>query len=155
MICTYWYEFHVTLNSAPRYINANKFQTATSFTPDPAHLWPAWTGPTLYCCLGSEYLDFDFMVLYNILVLLWGLTITQNSIHTISDLDRSHLTETRSTETASIGAHIYTEYRIDASLPGTELVDGRKSASLYGQPVPVSQGLLHSSDSSSGIPPKL
>ncbi len=56
---------------------------------------------------------------------------------------------------ASIGAHIYTEYRIDASLPGTELVDGRKSASLYGQPVPVSQGLLHSSDSSSGIPPKL
>ncbi len=30
------------------------------------------------------------------LCLSWGLTITQNSIWTISDLDRSHLTDTRS-----------------------------------------------------------
>ncbi len=38
----------------------------------------------------SEHLDFDLMVLYNVFVLSWGLTITRNSIHTISDLDRSH-----------------------------------------------------------------
>ncbi len=130
-------------------------QTATSVGPDPAHIWPAWTGPTICCCLGSEHLEFDFMVLYTVFVLSWGLTITQNSTCTISDLDRSRLTNTRSAENASIGADIDTEYRIDASLRGTELVDGRKSASLYGQTAPLSQGLLHSSDSSSGIPPKL
>ncbi len=56
------------------------------------------------------------MVLYNVFVLLWGLTITQNSIHTISDLDRSHLSDTRSAENASIGADTDPEYRIDASL---------------------------------------
>ncbi len=42
----------------------------------------------------SEHLDFDFMVLYNVFVPFVGLTITQNSIHTISDLDRSRLTDT-------------------------------------------------------------
>ncbi len=64
----------------------------------------------------SEHLDFDFMVLYNVFVLSWGLTITQNSIHTISDLDRSRLTDTRSAENASIGADTDPEYRINASL---------------------------------------
>ncbi len=49
-------------------------------------------------------LGLDFMVLYNAFVLSWGLTITQNSIHTISDLDRSRLSDTDP------------EYRIDASL---------------------------------------
>ncbi len=44
---------------------------------------------TLNYGTASEHLDFDFMVLYNAFVLSWGLTITQNSIHTISDLDRS------------------------------------------------------------------
>ncbi len=58
----------------------------------------------------SEHLDFDFMVLYNAFVLSWGLTITQNSIRTTWDLDRSRLTDTRSAENTD------TEYRIDASL---------------------------------------
>ncbi len=49
-------------------------------------------------------------------MLLWGLTITQNSIHTISDLDRSHLSDTRSAENDRIGADTDPEYRIDASL---------------------------------------
>ncbi len=49
-------------------------------------------------------------------MLSWGLTITQNSIHTISDLDRSRLTDIRSAENASIGADTDPEYRIDASL---------------------------------------
>ncbi len=44
------------------------------------------------------------MVLYNAFVLSWGLTITQNSIHTISDLDRSGLSDTRSSENDRIGA---------------------------------------------------
>ncbi len=39
-----------------------------------------------------------------------GLTITQNSIRTTWDLDRSRLTDTRSAENTD------TEYRIDASL---------------------------------------
>ncbi len=56
------------------------------------------------------------MVLYNAFVLSWGLTITQNSIHTISDLDRSCLTDTRSAENDWIGADTDPEYRIDASL---------------------------------------
>ncbi len=64
----------------------------------------------------SEHLDFDFMVLYNAFVLSWGLTITQNSIHTISDLDRSRLSDTRSAENDWIGADTDPEYRIDASL---------------------------------------
>ncbi len=56
------------------------------------------------------------MVLYNAFVLSWGLTITQNSIHTISDLDRSRLSDTRSAENDRIGADTDPEYRIDASL---------------------------------------
>ncbi len=52
------------------------------------------------------------MVLYNVFVPFVGLTITQNSIRTISDLDRSRLTDTRSAENDRIGAD--TEYRIDA-----------------------------------------
>ncbi len=59
---------------------------------------------TLNCVTASEHLEFDFIVLYNVFVLLWGLTITQNSIRTTSDLDRFHLTNARSTENASIGA---------------------------------------------------
>ncbi len=43
---------------------------------------------TLNYGTASEHLDFDFMVLYNAFVLSWGLTITQNSIRRISDLDR-------------------------------------------------------------------
>ncbi len=65
---------------------------------------------------GTASENFDFMVLYNVFVLSWGLTITQNSIHTISDLDRSRLTDTRSAENTSIGADTDPEYGIDASL---------------------------------------
>ncbi len=43
---------------------------------------------TLNYGTASEHLDFDFMVLYNAFVLSRGLTIAQNSIHTILDLDR-------------------------------------------------------------------
>ncbi len=71
---------------------------------------------TLNYGTASEQLDFDFMVLYNAFVLSWGLTITQNSIHTISDLDRSRLSDTRSAENDRIGADTDPEYRIDASL---------------------------------------
>ncbi len=71
---------------------------------------------TLNYGTASEHLDFDFMVLYNAFVLSWGLTITQNSIHTISDLDRSSLSDTRSAENDRIGADTDPEYRIDASL---------------------------------------
>ncbi len=74
---------------------------------------------TLNYGMASEHLDFDFMVLYNAFVLSWGLTITQNSIHTISDLDRSRLTDTRSAENDRIGADTDPEYRIDASLSVT------------------------------------
>ncbi len=56
------------------------------------------------------------MVLYNAFVLSRGLTITQNSICTISDLDWSGLTDTRSAENNRIGADTDPEYRIDASL---------------------------------------
>ncbi len=71
---------------------------------------------TLNYGTASEHLDFDFMVLYNAFVISWGLTITQNSIHTISDLDRSRLSDTRSAENDWIGADTDPEYRIDASL---------------------------------------
>ncbi len=71
---------------------------------------------TLNYGTASEHLDFDFMVLYNAFVLSWGLTITQNSIHTISDLDRSRLSDTRSAENYRIRADTDPEYRIDASL---------------------------------------
>ncbi len=56
------------------------------------------------------------MVLYNAFVLSQGLTITQNSICTISDLDRSGLSDTRSAKNDQIGADTDPEYRIDASL---------------------------------------
>ncbi len=56
------------------------------------------------------------MVLYNAFVVSWGLTITQNSIHTISDLDRSRLSDTQSAENDRIGADTDPEYQIDASL---------------------------------------
>ncbi len=65
---------------------------------------------TLNYGTASEHLDFDFMVL------LWGLTITPNSIHRISDLDRSLLSDTRSAENDRIGADTDPEYWIDASL---------------------------------------
>ncbi len=71
---------------------------------------------TLNYRTASEHLVFDFMVLYNAFVLSWGLTITQNSIRTISNLDRSRLTDTRSAENDRIGADTDPEYRIDASL---------------------------------------
>ncbi len=71
---------------------------------------------TLNYGTASEHLDFDSMVLYNAFVLSWGLTITQNSIRRISDLDRSRLSDTRSTENDRIGADTDPEYRIDASL---------------------------------------
>ncbi len=77
---------------------------------------------TLNYGTASEHLDFDFMVLYNVFVLSWGLTITPNSICTISDLDRPRLTDTRSAENASIGADTDPEYRIDASLLHTTQV---------------------------------
>ncbi len=82
--------------------------------PIPAHL-------TLNYGTASEHSDFDFMVLYNVFVLSWGLTIAQNSISTISDLDRSRRTDTRSTENDCIGADTDPEYRIDASLLKTSL----------------------------------
>ncbi len=74
---------------------------------------------TLNYGTASEHLDFDSMVLYNAFVLSWGLTITQNSIRRISDLDRSRLSDTRSAENDRIGADADPEYRIDASLPHT------------------------------------
>ncbi len=71
---------------------------------------------TLNYGTASEHLDFDFMVLYNAFVLSWSLTITQNIIHTILDLDRSRLSDTWSAENDRIGADTDPEYRIDASL---------------------------------------
>ncbi len=56
------------------------------------------------------------LLLYNVFVLSWGLTITQNSIRTILDLDWSRLTDTRSAENDRIGADTDPEDRIDASL---------------------------------------
>ncbi len=58
----------------------------------------------------------NIMVLYDVLWLSWGLTTTQNSIRTTSDLDLSPLTNTRSTENDRVGADTNPEYRIDASL---------------------------------------
>ncbi len=48
--------------------------------------------------------------------LSWGLTTTQNSIRTASDLGWSRLTDTQSAEYDRIGADTDPEYRIDASL---------------------------------------
>ncbi len=53
------------------------------------------------------------MVLYDV---LWGLTTTQDSICTTSDLDRSRLTEIRSAENDRIRADTDPKYQIDASL---------------------------------------
>ncbi len=92
---------------------------------------------TLNYGTASEHLDFDFMVLYNAFVLSWGLTITQNSIHRISDLDRSRLSDTRSAENDQIGADTDPEYRIDASLDGTILLS-RKASSKPEQKYPKS-----------------
>ncbi len=78
---------------------------------------------TLNYGTASEHLD--FMVLYNAFVLSRGLTITQNSICTISDLDRSRLSDTRSAENDRIGADTDHEYRIDASLDKTVVHIGR------------------------------
>ncbi len=50
------------------------------------------------------------------MMFLWGLTTTQNSIRTASDLDRSRLTDTRSSENDRIRADTDPEYRIDTSL---------------------------------------
>ncbi len=77
---------------------------------------------TLNYGTASEHLDLDSMVLYNAFVLSWGLTITQNSIYRISDLDRSRLSDTRSTENDWIGADTDPEYRIDASLVSRALL---------------------------------
>ncbi len=79
---------------------------------------------TLNYGTASEHLDFDSMVLYNAFVLSWGLTITQNSIRRISDLDRSRLSDTRSAENDRIGADTDPEYRIDASLYSTVMEAG-------------------------------
>ncbi len=87
---------------------------------------------TLNYGTASEHLDFDFMVLYNAFVLSWGLTITQNIIHTISDLDRSRLSDTRSMENDWIGADTDPEYRIDASLVRTALVQLLQCLGLVG-----------------------
>ncbi len=49
---------------------------------------------TLNYGTASEHLEYsahNFLVLYDVLWLSWGLTITQNSIRRISDLDRSRL----------------------------------------------------------------
>ncbi len=46
----------------------------------------------------------------------WGLTTTQNNIGTTSYLDRSRLTDTRSTENDRIKDDTDPEYRIDTSL---------------------------------------
>ncbi len=59
-----------------------------------------------------------FMVLYGVLWLPWGLTTTQyyKFKSTGSDLYRSSLIDTRSTENDWIGANTDPQYRIDASL---------------------------------------
>ncbi len=56
------------------------------------------------------------LTLWCFIMLLWGLTITQNCICTISDLDRSRLSDTWSAENDLIGADTDPEYRIDASI---------------------------------------
>ncbi len=74
----------------------------------------------LYLTLTMERLQNSWTLtlwcFYNVLWLSWGLIKTQNSMHTISDLDRFRLTDTRSAGNASIGADTDSEYRIDASL---------------------------------------
>ncbi len=57
------------------------------------------------------------------LCLSWYSTITQNSIRTISDLNLSRLTDTRSAENDRIGADTDPEYRINASLVSPEIYD--------------------------------
>ncbi len=81
---------------------------------------------TLNYGTASEHLNLDSMVLYNAFVLSWGSTITQNSIHTLSDLDRSPLSDTRSAENDRIGADTDPEYRIDASLRKRDVLGSMK-----------------------------
>ncbi len=71
----------------------------------------------------SEHLKYSAWKLYGalwcfmmFLWLSWGLKTTQNSIRRTSDLDRSRLIDTRSTENDRIGADTDPEYRIGASL---------------------------------------
>ncbi len=55
-----------------------------------------------------------------------GLNNNVRPIHTISDLDRSGLSDTRSAENDRIGADTDPEYRIDASLTWTIVRPGGK-----------------------------
>ncbi len=57
------------------------------------------------------------------LCLSWDSTIKQNSVRTISDLNLSRLTDTRSAENDRIGADTDPEYRINASLVSPEIYD--------------------------------
>ncbi len=52
----------------------------------------------------------------NVKVLYDALTITQNSIHRISDLDQSRLTDTRSHRKCQYRSYTDTEYQIGAPL---------------------------------------
>ncbi len=74
------------------------------------------------------------MVLYDVLMwgqFSWGLTTTtQNSICTTSDLDRSHLTDTRSAENDRIRADTDTQYQIGVSYFGVLQADCAKIRSL-------------------------
>ncbi len=66
----------------------------------------------------SEHLKYSARTLYGAFTALWcfcGFQQQHNSIRT-SDLDRSRLTDTRSTENDRIGADTDPEYQIDASL---------------------------------------
>ncbi len=98
---------------------------------------------TLNYGMASEHLDFDFMVLYNAFVLSWGLTITQNSVYTISDLDRTRLSDTRSAENDWIGADTDPEYRIDASLDLTNQNAEIMRRRCYPPSCPTATACLH------------
>ncbi len=69
--------------------------------------------------------------------LSWGSTITQNSIRTISDLDRFRLTDTDPAENDHIGAYTDPEYRIDAFLVQT----ADKITIIHMTPVHQSRGV--------------
>ncbi len=73
-----------------------------------------WTNPLNYGT-ASEHLKYSSKTLWcfiMILCLLWGLTITQNSIA----MHNIEFRSSRLTENASFGADTDTEYRINASL---------------------------------------
>ncbi len=63
-----------------------------------------------------KHLDFDFMMLNNVFVLSWGLTITQNSIRTNIGFGYLVWPIPDPAENASIGTDTDPEYRTDASL---------------------------------------